>query len=174
MRAPTVLVEGPRMVSVRYLSARVGLIVVVISVLAQVFSPVAAAATPKTEYELVYATAHAQLGDQWKYRATGPNMFDCSGLVWYAFHEHDLQDRIGGYRSVAGYYNWFRDRGRVSKTNPRKGDLVVWGANQHVGLYIGNGYAISTLTTKRGVSIHPVKGYLGIPFKAYLHTKLTR
>jgi hypothetical protein len=36
------------MASVRYLSARVGLIVVVISVLAQVFSPVAAAATPKT------------------------------------------------------------------------------------------------------------------------------
>jgi cell wall-associated NlpC family hydrolase len=141
--------------------------------LAQVLAPVAAAGTG-TEYDHVYATAHAQLGDQWKFRARGPNLFDCSGLVWYAFHENALQDRIGGYRSVAGYFNWFKSQGLVSKTNPRVGDLVVWGANQHIGIYIGNGNAISTLVTKRGVAIHPVKGYLGIAFKGYLHTTLTR
>ena len=44
-----------------------------------------------------------------------------------------------------GYFKWFKERGLVSKTNPRVGDLVVWGNNQHVGLYIGNGQAISTL-----------------------------
>lgn len=162
------------MASLPFLSARVGLIAVALTALVQLTAPVAAAATPTTEYDAVYATAHAQLGDQWKFRATGPNQFDCSGLVWYAFHENALQDRIGGYRSVAGYLNWFKDRGLVSRTNPRLGDLVVWGANQHIGIYIGDGLAISTLVTRRGVAIHPVKGYLGIRFKAYLHTTLTR
>jgi cell wall-associated NlpC family hydrolase len=162
------------MASLRSFAARTALIVVVFTALAQIFAPVAAAATAPTEYDLVYKTTYAQLGDQWKHRATGPNQFDCSGLVWYAFHENDLQDRIGGYRSVAGYFTWFKARGQVSKTNPKLGDLVVWGANQHIGLYIGGGMAISTLVTKRGVSIHPVKGYLNIPFKTYLHTTLTR
>jgi cell wall-associated NlpC family hydrolase len=160
--------------SIRIHFARVGLLAVVLTALVQISAPITAAATPTTEYDTLYATIHSKLGDQWKERATGPNLFDCSGLVWYTFHEHDMQDRIGGYRSVAGYYNWFKQRGLVSKTNPKLGDLVVWGANQHVGFYIGNGYAISTLTTKHGVSIHPVKGYLGIAFKAYLHTQITR
>jgi cell wall-associated NlpC family hydrolase len=147
---------------------------VVLAALFQISAPVTAAATGKTEYDKLYATIHAKLGDQWVHYATGPSTFDCSGLIWFTFHENTMQDRIGGYRSVAGYYNWFKQRGLVSKTKPKVGDLVVWGANQHVGFYIGDGKAISALTTKHGVSIHPVKGYLGIPFKAYLHTQITR
>ncbi len=154
--------------------ARIGLLAAMLTMLTVVSVPVAAASTPRTEYQMVYKTAHSKLGDQWKHRARGPNLFDCSGLVWYAFHSNDLQSRIGGYRSVAGYFTWFKDRGLVSKTDPKVGDLVVWGHNQHIGIYIGNGKAISTLVTKSGVSIHPVKGYLGIRFKAYLHTTLTR
>lgn len=162
------------MSSLRAIATRVGLIAVVLAAFAQVSAPVTAAATSQTEYDMVYATIHSKLGDQWKERATGPNLFDCSGLIWFGFHENSLQDRIGGYRSVAGYFNWFKQRGLVSKTNPQVGDLVVWGNNQHIGLYIGNGMAISTLITKHGVSIHPVKGYLGIKFKTYLHTQITR
>ena len=161
------------MAKVRVSRLRPGLIAMLLLALLQVLAPVAQASEP-TEYELVYATAHAQLGDQWKFRARGPNSFDCSGLVWYAFRQNELHDRIGGYRSVAGYFKWFKSRGLVSRTNPRLGDLVVWGRNQHIGIYIGDGMAISTLVTKRGVAIHPVKGYLGMRFKAYLHTTLTR
>lgn len=159
--------------SIRTNITRIGLFAVLLTALVQISAPVTAAAT-ETEYDRLYATISSKLGDQWKHYATGPDTFDCSGLVWYTFHENAMQDRIGGYRSVAGYWNWFKSRGQISKTNPRLGDLVVWGANQHIGFYIGNGYAISALTTKRGVSVHPVKGYLGIAFKAYLHTKITR
>jgi cell wall-associated NlpC family hydrolase len=162
------------MASVRSLSARLGLIAVLAMVIASIGAPAVAAADAPTEYDLVYTTEMAHLGDQWKHRAVGPNTFDCSGLVWFAFHSNNLQDRIGGYRSVAGYFKWFKERGLVSKTNPQIGDLIIWGANQHIGLYIGNGMAISTLSTKRGVAIHPVTGYLGIRVKAYLHTTLTR
>jgi len=162
------------MASLRAHSARIGLIAVLIAAFMQIFAPVTAATSSPTQYDLVYATAHSKLGDQWKERGRGPNVFDCSGLVWYAFHSNALQGQIGGYRSVAGYFTWFKQRGLVSKTDPQLGDLVVWGNNQHIGIYIGNGQAISTLITKHGVSIHPVQGYLGIKLKAYLHTQITR
>jgi cell wall-associated NlpC family hydrolase len=164
------------MALVRNISVRLGLIAVLMAAMASVLAPVAAAdeLPAPTEYDMVYSTAVAHLGNQWKLRGVGPTRFDCSGLVWYAFHSNSLQDRIGGYRSVSGYVKWFAERGLVSKTDPQVGDLVVWGANQHVGIYIGNGMAISTLVTRRGVAIHPVTGYLNIPFKTYLHTTLTR
>jgi cell wall-associated NlpC family hydrolase len=128
-----------------------------------------AAAEPLTPVEAVIATAKAQLGDQWKYQATGPDRFDCSGLVFYSFKMHGLKDLIGGYRSAHGYYKYFNNRGRADMEAPKVGDLIVWGKFQHVGIYLGDGMAISTLTTKSGVSIHPVKGYLGIKVRAYLH-----
>ena len=162
------------MASLRGYSTRIALIAVFIASFMQIFAPVTAAASSPTQYDLVYAVAHSKMGDQWKERGRGPNVFDCSGLIWYAFHQNGLQGDIGGYRSVAGYFNWFKQRGLVSKSNPQLGDLVVWGNNQHIGLYIGNGQAISTLITKHGVSIHPVQGYLGIKLKAYLHTQITR
>ena len=161
------------MASLRSFVVRCALFAVVLAALVQLGAPAAAAATP-TEYDLVYQTAHSKLGDQWKERARGPNLFDCSGLVWYTFHQNALQDRIGFYRSVAGYWNWFKTRGLISRSNPQLGDLIVWGNNQHIGIYIGNGKAISTLTTKSGVSIHPITGYLGIRLKGYLHTQITR
>src|SRR5687768_9296338 len=42
--------------------------------------PVAAA----TAADRVISVAQAQLGDPWVWAATGPNAFDCSGLVIYA------------------------------------------------------------------------------------------
>jgi cell wall-associated NlpC family hydrolase len=133
-----------------------------------------AAAEPQTELEAVLKTAIAQLGDPWKHYATGPDAFDCSGLVFYSFKMNGLKDRIGGYRSAGGYYKWFKARGKANMEAPRVGDLIVWGRFQHVGIFLGDGMAISTLTTKSGVSIHPVKGYLGIKVRAYLHVDLER
>jgi len=153
--------------------ARLGFLSAMLLTLTFLTAPTAAASSP-TEYDRVYATAHAQLGDKWQLRGRGPDRFDCSGLVWYSFFQNGLQDRIGYYRSVAGYYTWFKNQGLADKTNLRIGDLIVWGSNQHIGIYIGDGKAISTLTTRHGVSIHPVWGYLGIRVKAYLHTQITR
>jgi cell wall-associated NlpC family hydrolase len=162
------------MASFRRMAARFALVVALVSTLAQVAVPIAGAAEPLTEAEQVVATAMRQRGDQWKHRARGPNRFDCSGLVWFAFKQNELASRINYYRSVSGYFKWFKNQGKVSRENPQLGDLVVWGNNQHIGIYIGDGMAISTLVTRRGVAVHPVRGYLNIRFKAYLHTDLTR
>jgi cell wall-associated NlpC family hydrolase len=130
------------------------------------------AAEAKTELSGVMNTLTNQLGKRYKWGATGMRRYDCSGLVYRVFERNGLLKRIGGRRTAKGYYRWFRDRGLVTRSNPRKGDLVVWGNNvSHIGIYIGNGRAISALTT--GVSRHGIKG-LNVSFKAYLRVRISR
>jgi len=124
-----------------------------------------------SEASQVIYTAKNQLGKPYRWGADGLRRYDCSGLVWRVFERNGLTKRIGGKRTARGYWNWFRDRGLASKSNPRKGDLVVWGRGKHVGLYIGDGKAISALTT--GVKRHGLYG-LNVSFKAFLHVRLSR
>jgi len=166
-------------VAVRGKPAAVGLRPLLLAALALVATLATAApvssADVQTEAERVLAVAREQLGDRWSFAATGPTEFDCSGFVFYSFKEAGLRDRIGNKRrTVAGFYRWFNRRGLASKSNPRPGDLVVWGRNKHIGIYIGDGKAISALVNPYGVKIHAVKGYLNVRFKAYLHVNLER
>ena len=132
----------------------------------------AAAATPTTEAQQIIQIARTKIGDPWRYGATGPSAFDCSGLVIYAFKAAGDLGAIGNgnYRSARSLYDWFRSRGRASRTNPKPGDLVVWGSGSHIGIYIGNGLAISTLSS--GVAIHGVFAVTA-SFTAYLHTGMS-
>jgi cell wall-associated NlpC family hydrolase len=132
-------------------------------------TPVAAAGS--REAAQVIAIAKAQRGDPWRYAAAGPSSFDCSGLVIYAYRMAGDLALIGNgkYRSAAALYKYFRDRGRTSRTKASPGDLVIWGAGRHVGIYLGRGMAISTLTS--GVRIHAVHAVTA-PFTAYLRTGL--
>lgn len=128
-----------------------------------------AAAEPTTEAQQIIKIAKKQLGDPWRYAASGPNAFDCSGLVTYAFKKAGAGKAIGNgkYRSARALYKYFKSKGLADRKNPKPGDLVIWGGGTHVGIYIGKGKAISTLTT--GVRIHMVKA-LTARFTAYLHT----
>ena len=139
-------------------------------------APVAAAEPPQlTEAERVIAIAVDQVGARWRFAATGPDEFDCSGLVTFAFREAGLLDRVGGKRrTAAGFYKYFNNLGLADRQNPRPGDIIIWGKNKHAGIYIGDGMAVSALTNPHGVSIHKVKGYVPIRLKAYLHVDLER
>ncbi|HEV8403490.1 MAG TPA: NlpC/P60 family protein [Candidatus Limnocylindrales bacterium] len=133
-------------------------------------APVAASTT--TEAQQIIRIAKAQLGDPWRYGATGPRAFDCSGLVRYAFrHAGDAAAIHTGFlRSARSLYRWFKAHGKASRHNPKIGDLVIWGGGTHVGIYIGHGKAISTLTS--GVRIHRVRAVTA-RFTAYLHTGMS-
>ncbi len=130
--------------------------------------PTAAAASPA---ERVVAIARSKIGARYHYGAAGPSAFDCSGLVLYVFRKAGLGATIGNgrYRSASALYAWFRRRGLASRTRPRIGDIVVWGGGQHVGIYVGNGRAVSALLS--GVRLHGVTAVVA-PFTAYLHTGL--
>jgi cell wall-associated NlpC family hydrolase len=131
----------------------------------------AATARRGTEAWDVIQLAKRQLGDPWRYGRTGPNAFDCSGLVIYTFKHTGNSSVIGKgkYRSARALYAYFKRRHLASKSGGRPGDLVIWGGGTHVGIYLGNGKAISTLT--RGVRIHGVRA-VRARFTAYLHTGL--
>lgn len=130
----------------------------------------AVAATPTTEAQQIIQIAKTKVGDPWRYGATGPSAFDCSGLVAYAFKAAGDGTAIGNYRSARSLYDWFRSRGLASRTNPKPGDLVVWGYGSHIGIYMGNGRAISTLNT--GVAVHGIFAVTA-SFTAYLHTGMS-
>jgi len=125
-----------------------------------------------SDFQRIRSIATAQMGDPWVHGAIGPSRFDCVGFVYYTFKRAGLAGRIGGYRGVAAYRSWFRARHRVSRRHARPGDLVIWGPMQHIGIYLGDGKAISTLTSS-GVSIRGVHG-LNIPFTTYLRVRMSR
>jgi cell wall-associated NlpC family hydrolase len=159
---------------------RLGLILV-LSLVAVVgaAAPVAASdqPAPRTELERVIAVAKAEVGSKYSFASAGPTTFDCSGFVTYVYKQAGLLDRIGGKRrTVAGYLEWFRAQGagRATTTDARPGDLIIWGRNKHIGIYLGDGMAISALINPYGVKIHRVTGYIGMRVKAYLHVRLER
>ncbi len=122
-----------------------------------------------TQADKVIAIAKTKLGRPWVYGAAGPSLFDCSGLVIYSFRTAGISQVVGSRFETSAYalYARFRARGLASSTNGQRGDLVIWGGGSHVGIYLGNGMAISTLVS--GVRIHAVRA-LTTRFTAYLHT----
>jgi len=142
-------------------------------------APSAAAAANPSQAGAVLNFATSQLHKPFHLGANGLRRYDCSGLVWRAFAEKGLAGSIGGQRTSRGYYNYFRNHGKVT-SHPQKGDLVVWAhrnhAVSHVGIFYGyNRYgqamAVSALTS--GVAIHRVHG-INVPLKAYLHVNIDR
>jgi cell wall-associated NlpC family hydrolase len=130
------------------------------------------AASTTTEAQQIIRIAERKLGDPWHYGSMGPSRFDCSGLVIYAYRKAGDGARIRAphLRSARALYRYFKARGLASRTNPKLGDLVVWGYGSHIGIYIGHGKAISTLTS--GVRIHRVRAVTA-RFTAYLHTGMS-
>ena len=140
--------------------------------------PVAAA----SEAGSIINFAANQINKRFDMGAVGLRRYDCSGLVYRSFKEKGLLTRIGGHMTARGYYRWFKNRGRASKYNPRKGDLVTWAHRgkpvSHIGIFIGYNskgqpMAISALINPYGVSRHRVSG-ISVPLKAYLHVNLSR
>lgn len=129
----------------------------------------ATAPTTVAAVSVVVAMARSHLGASYQHYATGPFAFDCSGLIWRVFHDSHLGSKVTG-RSARTIYLWYRSRGLASRSNAHRGDIVVWGYGSHVGIYIGNGYAISALIS--GVRIHRVNAMF-TPFTAFLHTRLS-
>jgi cell wall-associated NlpC family hydrolase len=136
-------------------------------------APVAAAGS---QADRVLNVALNQLGDPWKHYAKGPDKFDCVGFVFFSYNQNGLKERIGGYRSVKGYFSWFKSRGLVTSdmSKARPGDLIVWGRYQHIGMYLGNGIAVSALVNPYGVSKHKVTGYIGMGVKGFLRVNIDR
>jgi hypothetical protein len=57
-----------------------------------------------------------------------------------------------------GYMRWFVSRGLFTKDvdKAKRGDLVVWGMGEHIGIYVGDNKAISAILNPWGVTLHGI------------------
>jgi cell wall-associated NlpC family hydrolase len=119
----------------------------------------------------VVQVALAQRGDRYVSGGTGPNAFDCSGLVRYAYRVAGVSGKLGGGHSASAMYAWGKANGLTSRSNPRVGDVVIWGSGSHAGIYIGGGRVISALNSRQGIRVTGLHA-LGASFTTFIHTRI--
>ena len=101
----------------------------------------------------------------------GPRAFDCSGLVRYAYRRAGVSSHLGGGHSARAMLRWARIHGRASRSNPKVGDVVIWGNGSHAGIYIGHGRVISALNPRQGIRITRLHA-LRARFTTFIHTRI--
>jgi peptidoglycan DL-endopeptidase CwlO len=91
--------------------------------------------------------AMSKIGSPYRYGASGPNAFDCSGLVSWAFKKAGKSlPRTSRAMSKVGT--------PVSRGELQPGDLVFfYKPVSHVGIYIGDGKIVHASTRKSPVKI---------------------
>ena len=104
----------------------------------------------------IVALAKEQVGKPYVWGATGPDKFDCSGLVQYVYQH------AAGINLPRTTY----DQVKVGQTVPldklQAGDLVFWGsetAPYHVAIYIGNNQYVNSATPDQGTILQNMSSY---------------
>lgn len=94
--------------------------------------------------------ALTQRGKPYVWGAAGPDSYDCSGLVMWAFAQEGISlPHYTGDQWNSGMH--------VSRADLEPGDLVFFFADiSHVGLYIGNGLMVDAPSTGQVVQVQPV------------------
>jgi cell wall-associated NlpC family hydrolase len=111
--------------------------------------------TVKPNGAKIIAEAKKHKGALYKYAASGPSRFDCSGFTMYVYkksvgkklpHKANSQQKYGK---------------AVSKSNKKIGDLIVFRSGSygtHAGIYAGNGYMWDSPHTGARVGKHKIYG----------------
>jgi len=91
-----------------------------------------------------------EMGKPYQWGATGPNSYDCSGLVYTLYGKIGISlPRVSRDQAKAGIY--------VPKDSLQYGDLVFFAADgktvNHVGIYVGNGEFVHAPSTGDVVKI---------------------
>ena len=113
---------------------------------------VAGTVSAATEQQAV-SYAESQIGKPYQWGAAGPDSYDCSGLVMWAYAQAGVHlDHWTGYQ--------WQEGARIATSALRPGDLVFFATNtndpntiHHVGIYIGNGQMVEAPFTGANVRI---------------------
>jgi cell wall-associated NlpC family hydrolase len=127
------------------------------------FAAFADAPAPNRTAAAAVRTALGQVGKPYRWGATGPASYDCSGLVRFAYADAGLSlPRTSRQQWSAGRH--------VRVADLRPGDLVFWAHNpadpatiHHVGMYVGQGLMVHAPHTGALVRVDAVgpAGYTG-------------
>ncbi|MFE4666353.1 NlpC/P60 family protein [Streptomyces sp. NPDC056716] len=113
-------------------------------------TPAVTAAAPNARAAAAISYARQKLGSPYVWGATGPDAFDCSGLIQAAYGSAGVALPRTTYAQI--------DTGqRVSRAELRPGDLVFFYSGiSHVGLYIGDGQMIHAPNPSSPVRVAPI------------------
>lgn len=116
------------------------------------------------------AIKRGQSAKGYRFAATGPDWYDCSGLVWRA-----MQDAYHGYKRprftshVMLLPPWSQDWKRVS--TPQVGDIVLW-RNHHTGIVSGPDKFYSARNPRSGIGHSSISGWKGQGAPIFLRVTL--
>lgn len=110
------------------------------------------ALVPKGAAEELVAVQAAltRIGDPYVWGATGPDSFDCSGLMVWAYKQTGKTIPRSSEAQQAGGTP-------VSRDDLKPGDLIIYYPDaHHVGMYVGDGYVIHASTFGVPVKVVPI------------------
>jgi peptidoglycan DL-endopeptidase CwlO len=93
--------------------------------------------------------ALTRLGDPYVWGGAGPTVFDCSGLVMWAYAH------VGISLAHLTFDQW-NEGVHVPKNQLQPGDLLFFFGLDHVGLYVGGGLMVDAPTQGQVVQVQPV------------------
>jgi hypothetical protein len=117
------------------------------------------------------AVAEQQINKPYVYGATGPNSFDCSGLMYYSYLQCNPSINVGrdttaqwnNQTTLYTVFDAFNAQGKtLSQNDLQEGDLLLYfqpgnsGPNAHVKMYVGGGQTIEAPYTGAVVTYNPV------------------
>ncbi|GAB2654050.1 C40 family peptidase [Prescottella soli] len=111
--------------------------------------PAPVAAPVMSVGEKAFKAAESKLGAPYVYGAAGPDAFDCSGLVQWAYKQVGLSLPRTSYDQAAAGVPVSRDALQI-------GDVISFYGGSHSGIYAGNGNVIHASTAGQPVKMAPV------------------
>lgn len=115
----------------------------------------ASSQAPQGSVNTIVNLAKNQVGKNYVWGATGPDTFDCSGLVQYVYAK-------AGVNLPRTTYDQVKVGQTVGLSQLQAGDLLFWGsqtAPYHVALYIGNNQYVNAATPDQGVVLQTLSSY---------------
>ncbi|MGH8882812.1 MAG: C40 family peptidase [Stackebrandtia sp.] len=93
--------------------------------------------------------AMSKIGAPYSYGASGPNAFDCSGLVQWSYQQAGRELPRTSYEQLSA-------GAPVSTDALQPGDVVAYYDGSHSALYIGDGNVVHASTAGEPVKVAPV------------------
>jgi cell wall-associated NlpC family hydrolase len=103
-------------------------------------APVTYSGPTTTQADKAVAFAFAQLGKPYEWGATGPDAYDCSGLVQAAWAAAGVTIPRDTYGQWAGLPH-------IPVADLQPGDLIIYNDEGHVAIYVGHGMIIDAPRT---------------------------
>jgi cell wall-associated NlpC family hydrolase len=104
------------------------------------------------------SAALSKVGSPYVWGAAGPNSFDCSGLVLWAYAQVGI--RLPHYSGAQ-----YASTTRISASQLQPGDLVFWGpgGSEHVAIYMGGNQLVHAYSSNRAVGVTALNGWWKAP-----------